>query len=182
MLDEFPPDIKIRYRKRGLPKRLKRIPGTRGLKVAFEITFDDTPIAAKVAVFKDRASMRHFYHKILPRYDEGGGGDRLCKRTAGVVCGLFTSIETLNTKTGQWVPSISVDRRYFCLVLLCEGDLTAEILAHEACHVGFAWDRRTRGDSAFADRHNFEENVCYPAGIFVNHVLSVIKEENLREV
>jgi len=95
---------------------------------------------------------------------------------------LYTDIETLDAKTGLWVPSVSVDRRYFCLVLLCEGDMTAEILAHEAVHVGFAWDRRTSGASRFTDKGNFEENICYPAGIFVDQVLSFIKEEKLREV
>lgn len=180
MFDHLP--MKVRFRKRGLPKRLKRIPGIRGLRAACEIHFEDDKPVAKVAVFKDRASMRHFYHKILPQYDEGGAGDRLCKKCAGVVCGLFTDIETLDEPTGLWIPSVSVDRRYFCLVLLCEGDLTAEIIAHEAGHVGFAWDRRTNGESCFTDKGNFEENICYPAGIFTDQVLSFIKEEKLREV
>jgi hypothetical protein len=74
------------------------------------------------------------------------------------------------------------DRRYFCLVLLCEGDLTAEILSHEAVHVGFAWNHRANGMSCFTDKHNFEENICYPAGIFVDQVLSFINGEKLREV
>ena len=174
--------MKVRYRKRGLPKRLKSIPGIRGLRAACEIHFEEGQPVAKVAVFKDRASMRHFYHKILPQYDDGGAGDRLCKRCAAVVCGLFTDVETFDKKTGQWIPSVNVDRRYFCLVLLCEGDLTAEILSHEAVHVVFAWDRRTNGVSCFTDKHNHEENLCYPAGIFVDQVLSFIKSENLREV
>lgn len=173
--------MKVRYRKRGLPKRLKSIPGVRGLRAACEVHFQEGKPAAKVAVFKDRAAMRHFYHKILPQYDEGGAGDRLCKRCAGVVCGLFTDIETQG-KDGLWIPSVSVDRRYFCLVLLCEGDMTAEILSHEAVHVGFAWDRRTSGTSQYTDKDNHEENICYPAGIFVDQVLSFIKSENLREV
>lgn len=173
--------MQVRYRKRGLPKRLKRIPGIHGLRAACEIHFEDGKPAAKVAVFKDRASMRHFYHKILPQYNEGHT-DRLCKRCAGVVSGLYTSHEALDEKTGLWIPSVSVDRRYFCLVLLCEGDLTAEIISHEAVHVGFAWDRRTSGTSQFTDKHNFEENICYPAGIFTDQVLSFIKAEKLREV
>ena len=174
--------MKIRYRKRGLPKRLKSIPGIKGLRAACEIHLEEGKPAAKVAVFKDRSSMRHFYHKILPHYDEGGAGDRLCKETAGVVCGLFTNVETFNKKSRQWIPSVRVDRRYFCLVLLCEGDMTAEILSHEAVHVGFAWDRRTCGQSRFTDSDNHEENICYPAGIFVDQVLSFIKGEKLREV
>ncbi len=173
--------MKVRYRKRGLPKRLKRIPGIKGLRAACEIHFEEGKPVAKVAVFKDRASMRHFYHKILPQYNEGHT-DRLCKRCAGVVSGLYTTHETPDGETGLWIPSVSVDRRYFCLVLLCEGDLTAEIISHEAVHVGFAWDRRTSGESSFTDKGNFEENICYPAGIFTDQVLSFIKEEKLREV
>lgn len=152
------------------------------MRVSFEVYFDENQPAAKVIVFKDRASMRHFYHKILPEFDEGGAGDKLCKRVAGVVCGLFTEVQTYRKQDDTWSLSVNVDKRYFCLVLLCEGDLTAEILAHEACHVGFAWNRRTAGKSCYTDPDNDEENVCYPAGIFLDHVLTVIKEEKLREV
>jgi len=49
-------------------------------------------------------------------------------------------------------------------------------------HVGFAWNWRTRGESPLSDPCNAEENVCYPAGIFVDQVLSFIKSEGLREV
>ncbi|MCW1885521.1 hypothetical protein OKA04_12345 [Luteolibacter flavescens] len=77
---------------------------------------------------------------------------------------------------------IEVDRRYFCIVCLVEGNLTAEILSHEAMHVGFAFDYRTRGKGPYADPHNAEENVCYPAGIFLDQVLTFIKAEGLREI
>lgn len=177
---EYPP---VKYRKKGLPKRLKRISGIRGLSVAFDLFFDkpDGPLA-KVAVFRDRESMRHFYHEILPQYNDGGAGDKLCRRTAAVVCGLFTDVESFDKRTEDWVRTRYVDKRYFCLVLLCEGDISAEILAHEAVHVGFAWDRRTRGESVFTDKDNYEENICYPAGLFVDHALAAIKELGLREI
>jgi len=175
--------VRITYRKKGLPKRLMRIPGgVPGLAAACNIHVDgrDEYPAAKVAIFRSRAAMRHFNWHILPRYRnwENRRNLGLGKRCAGFVNKL--GIQHYND-AGELV-SIEVDRNYFCIVCLVEGNLTAEILSHEAVHVGFAWDYRMRGKGPFEDAHSAEENVCYPAGIFLNQVLSFIKREGLREV
>lgn len=175
--------MKFTFRRKGLPKRLKRIPGgVPGLVAACNVhVADESFPAAKVGVFKDRKSMRHFYQKILPHY-RGTAFYRnadLGPKCAGFVNKLAIEDMDLDTLKPK---AIEVDRRYFCFVGLVEGNLTAEILAHEAVHVGFAWDYRTQGKGPYEDRDNEEENVCYPAGIFLDQVLTFIKAEGLREI
>lgn len=175
------PEVPFFFRRKGLPKRMKRLPGgVPGMRAACSINFGDGP-AAKVVFFKDRRSMSDFYRTILPRYRgaEGLKIKPLGRRCMGFVNDLCVGYT--DNDTGK-LAAIETDRRYFCIVCLVEGDLTAEVLAHEAVHVGFAWDRRTKGISAFTDRHNPEENVCYPSGIFLDQVLTFIKREGLREV
>lgn len=173
----------FRFRKKGLPKRLKRIlGGVPGLVAACNVHVggDEWP-AAKVVVFKDRKSMRNFHRHILPRYsgaEEIGPPKSLGTRCAGFVHKLL--VGCYDEKAKRFVHDVA-DRRYFCVVGLVEGDLTAEIIAHEAVHVGFAWDYRTQGKSHLADPRNDEENVCYAAGIFLDQCLSFIKREGLRE-
>lgn len=165
-----------RFRRKGLPKRLRRIPGgVPGLVSACNVHVHGEVPAAKVAVFKDRKSMRGFYEKILPRYmsDSEMIPKKLERQARGLVCKLWT-------KDNQ--DRDFFDRNYFCIVLLVEGHLTAEILCHEAVHVGFAWDAWTQHKSPFPNSENPEENVCYPAGIFLDQVLRFIKDEKLREV
>ncbi len=174
--------VKMTFRRKGLPKRLKRIPGgVPGLVSAcnVHVASDDFP-SAKVVFFKNRQAMRRFNWWILPRY-RGKVGTRhlgLGRRCAGFVNKL--AIEHYNG-AGE-LAGIEVDRNYFCIVCLVVGNLTAEVIAHEAVHVGFAWDYRTRGISPLGKDGGPEENVCYPAGIFVDQVLSFIKAEGLREI
>ena len=170
------------FRRKGLPKRLRRLPGgVPGLRSACNVIFAEGYPMAKVAVFENRTAMRRFYREQLPHYRGVSDivTDKLCRRCAGFVNKL--AVERWDFERDA-LGKAEVDRNYFCLVGLAEGFLTAEILAHEAVHVGFAFDYRTRGQGAFEDRHNPEENVCYPAGIFVDQVLTFIKQEGLREV
>jgi hypothetical protein len=171
------------FRRKGLPKRMMRLPGgVPGMVSACNIhVADESYPAAKVVFFKDRVSMRRFNETQLPRYrgTEGMFLPKLGRKCAGFVNKL--AVEQIDLDTCEKGVA-EVDRRYFCIVCLVEGDLTAEILGHEANHVGFAWDYRTRGKGPFADVHNPEENVCYPAGIFLDQVLTHIKREGLREI
>lgn len=170
------------FRRKGLPKRLMRLPGgVPGLVSACNIHLVDGYPVAKVAFFRNRTAMRRFYKDQLPRYrgTEGMIVDNLSRRCMGFVNKL--NVGHIDTDTGD-LAFAEVDRNYFCIVCLVEGDLTAEVLNHESVHVGFAWDYRTRGDSPLADRHNPEENVCYASGIFLNQVLTHIKEVGLREI
>lgn len=167
------------YRRRGLPKRLRRI-GVEGLVSACDIHIIDGHPAAKVAVFRNRTALRRFYRDVLPRYRgaESLFVDSLGRQCLGVVNKL--SVEILSMDSDEY--RAEVDRRYFCFVGLVEGFLSAEVLSHEAVHVGFAWDYRFQGKGVFQDPHNPEENVCYPAGRWLDSVLSFIKDEGLREV
>lgn len=168
------------YRRKGLPARLRRI-GVEGLVSACNITILDDHPMAKVGFFENRLAMRRFYNGILPHYRGASeiAIDKLGRRCCGFVNKL--AVERWDLKN-DCKGRAEVDRRYFCFVGLVIGHLTAEILAHEAVHVGFAWDYRHLGKGTFEDPHNPEENVCYPAGRWLDSVLSFIKHEKLREV
>lgn len=170
---------KFIFRRKGLPLRLGRI-GAEGLVCSMDISLIPGMPMAKVAIFRNTLAMRRFYNKVLPEYRGGtqATSDRMPVRAAAFVSKL--AVDHVCNHTGTAFRT-EVDRRYFCLAGFCEGKLTAEWLVHEAVHVGFAWDMRTKGAGSFEDRHQPEENVCYPAGIFVEEVLKVIKSEGLRE-
>lgn len=160
---------------------MHRIPGgVPGLVSACDIAFENGKPAAKVVFFESRKALRVFYNTILPAYRgcEQITISPLHRRCAGFVHRLSV---TWTHHDGS-DPVEEVDRRYFCIVGLICGKLTAEILSHEAMHVGFSWDFRTRGQSQFTDPHNFEENCCYVAGKFVDRVITFIKAEGLREI
>lgn len=176
----------FKFRPRGLPKFLSRIKGgIPGYRSGCAIDIIVGHPAAKVMVFKDNKSMRNFHQNILSRYIDGQKipkAERLNRRTQGCVMKLLDETITHDEATDTYHHECRCDRNYFCLVMLVEGHLNAEVLCHEACHVGFAWDFRTDGKSKFSKMGNAEENICYPAGIFLDNVLSFIKDEKLREV
>jgi hypothetical protein len=169
-----------RIRRKGLPKRFSRIAGgIDGLSAEWDIKIGPDAPAAKVLVFRTRTHMRKFYRDVLPAYS--GKADNpevaLGKRTLGCVCTLV--VTHMRPDDPEDVFTDEIDQNYFCLVLLAEGFLTPEVLCHEAVHVGFAWDRRTRGESFLSDPHDGEENVCYPAGRFYAAVREQIAQEGL---
>lgn len=177
--------MKFTYRKKGLPKSLRRIPGgVPGLVSACNIHFGPEWPAAKVAFFENRKSMDHFWRKILPGYCSGFPGGVRSRSYDGIVSKL--QVDTLDQEHFERsggelrLKESEVDRRYFCIVGLIVTKLTPEILAHEAVHVGFAWDYRHQGQGIYADPKNYEENVCYPAGIFFDQVTKFIEAEKLR--
>lgn len=179
-------ETKFKLRKKGLPKRLHRIPnGVPGLVSTCDIrvgTLKRNGQTAKVAFFKDKASMKHFYDNILPYYRGINEHTKACRKLSRRAAGLVNKLAIVYTSSDGKRSYDEVDRNYFCLVCLVEGFLTAEILCHEAVHVGFAWDHRFQEDSEFRDRNNQEENVCYPAGVFLDQTLRHIKSAGLREV
>ena len=179
-MNAYPP--KFTYNKSRIPKRIK----AEGVVAQKDLTIGaEGDPKAKLLVFKNRTLMRKFYKSVLPALR--GGGEEYQNAGLGARCLGFVNQMRVDCyrvpEEGdlEWTRS-EVDRRYFCLVGLVEGHLTAEVITHEAVHVGFAWDIRTRGSGPFEDPHNPEENVCYLAGRFVNEVLTVIKEHKLREV
>lgn len=60
---------------------------------------------------------------------------------------------------------LEVDRRFFCMIGLTAGNLSMEIISHEAVHAGFAFARR-RARAPWSDEslRLDEEAVAYPAG------------------
>jgi hypothetical protein len=168
----------FKFRKKGLPKRIGRVTPLVLTACDINLGVEDGPLA-KVCFFRNKKDLRDFYANVFPNYVGEGFSDRLCRRTRAVVSKMSVEKVSLETLEIEWS---EVDRRYFCFVGLVLGHLTAEVLCHEAVHVGFAWDYRTQGKSKFSFEKNEEENVCYPAGIFVDQVLTFIKAEGLREL
>lgn len=159
--------MKLHYRPKGLPRRVV----AEGIVAQTDITIHEGYPQAKVLVFENRKAMRTFYRKDFRQFlnVEKTRPARLCTRAAAAVSKLWTG----NDKKEL------VDRRYFCLVLLVQGDLGIEVLTHEAVHVGFAWDFRTDGEGPLAEQNMREENVCYPAGIFARKLVVWLREKKV---
>lgn len=168
------PHGKLFYRKRGIPKRIKSIVKN---VTAYDLEFVEGEPKAKVVIFKNRRDMHRFYNVILPEYRNAVEFkcNKLDKRALGCVNSLV-----IHYTKGSLIKH-EVDKRYFCIVLLIEGYLTAEVLVHEGVHVGFAWDWRMKGDGPYSDPNNDEENTCYITGIFVDKLITCIKQDALKE-
>ena len=159
--------MKIRKRKGGLPKRLKWVDG---LLKEYDVTILEGHPKAKVLVFRSRQSMRTFYKKILPELmGHDGELDSL-----GYDCEACVSKMELYHERYT-----SVDKNYFCIALFCASALGLEVVAHEAGHVGFAWDFRTHGVSQFSDPDNSEENICYVIGRFTHRLGVRLSDDQL---
>lgn len=171
---------KIIFRKKGLPKKFK---GVDGLSAQGDIEILEGHPKAKTLIFKNKTAMRRFYDKVLPEYRgvQGFQTDKLGPSCLGFV-NKITLIRVKIRPDGNDLVRHEVDRKYFCIICLVEGHLTAEILCHEAVHVGFAWDFRTQGGGVFANPGMDEENVCHPAGRFLEQVIHFIKNEGLKEI
>jgi hypothetical protein len=109
-------------------------------------------LAAKLLVFDRRAALRAFWRK-------GMGGD-VGRECLGVVNAMATEVEdtVLNTR------ELRGDSRYFCIIGLCLGNLTVEIISHEAVHAAFCYEKRVKRN-LFGSIGDFdEERIAYPAG------------------
>lgn len=87
------------------------------------------------------------------------------------------SIQTVNTDNGNVVLT-EYDSRYFCIIGLIHGRTDAEIVAHEACHAGFAYASRVKRPWPNSDVMD-EERVCYPVGRITAAINDFLHEKNL---
>ncbi len=109
-------------------------------------------LAAKLIVVAHPYDLRKFWSDVLGRPDLGAG-------CLGAVSALGYERPTTKGRS-VWV----CDPRYFCIIGLCLGHLSMEVLSHEAVHAGFCYARRRGRDPWNDDRRLGEEDVAYPAG------------------
>jgi len=120
-----------------------------------------TRLRCKLLVFGSRKAMRTWWDQL---FEEKLGG-----RTLGAVRMLAYS-------RGD---TMFVDPRYVCVIALCKGHLTMEVVAHEAVHAAFAWAKRKRGDAWCPVRDFDEETICYPTGTIASNIAWEISRAKL---
>lgn len=142
---------------RPLPKAFSRHP--KGKLIVAEADIFPTQrarLAAKLLIFAKPTDLRKFWKDIV--------GSDLGKDCLGAVNALGRESMFVDdngeVSNRRWV----CDPRYFCIIGLCVGHLSMEIITHEAVHAGFCYARRRGRDPWNDDRRLGEEDVAYPAG------------------
>jgi hypothetical protein len=153
---------------RPLPGTWARKPGVKKLVAEADITLHPhARLAAKLLVFDKPASLRQFWKTISP-CDIGA-------ECNGVVNSLGR--ECLDVDSG--IKRLRGDRRYFCVIGLCESHLQMEIIAHESVHAGFCYERRVKRN-LFGQAADFdEERIAYPAGIIAGAINRFLHSKGL---
>lgn len=112
-------------------------------------------IAAKLLVFRNRTTLHRFWKRIS---DTPLGRGCL---------GAVNALGHTRTKFGKGdaeTTTLHGDPRYFCLIGLCLGHLSAEVICHEAVHAGYCYEKRVRRN-LWGDVGDFdEERIAYPTG------------------
>lgn len=120
---------------------------------------------AKVLVFKDMASLIAGWYKLFYNLFSGESGN-LGKVCYGAVNDISEERRPFSRRGEE--REYRVDPNYFCVMGLVQGHLTAEVVAHECMHAGFAYARRKGRRNVFLTKsvayEECEEKVCYPAG------------------
>ena len=85
-----------------------------------------------------------------------------------------------DVSTTVWGPAnggteyLRVDPKYFAVVGLVDRHITTNVLAHEAAHLAYAYDRRMGKRNPFIDPHNHEEQLAYPVGIITQQLTDLL--------
>lgn len=138
-----------------MPRCWAKAEDIQGLLLEFDVPFPKTKLQCKVVVFSSKTALRRFWKKHLELGDLGS-------KTLAAVNPL--SSEVWNSRTDEH--RLEVDPRYFAVCGLVKGHLGAEIVTHEAVHIGFAFYSRKKGRLEWRHEDELdEENVAYPAGI-----------------
>lgn len=147
--------MRVRHKKPGLPKTWGRYPG-----VVAEADITPTRhgrLAAKLIVFTTPKTLQEFWRDVV--------GNHVGRDCRGVVNSLQQSVCSIDRHGNETNRRMQVDPRYFCVIGLCVGWLSSEVIAHESMHAGFAYARRAKRDPWAKSLDCDEEAVCYPAGI-----------------
>lgn len=149
--------MKVRLRKRSLPRCFSKHPKAKGILAEADIGVSPhSRLRAKLLVFKNPTALHRFWKTCLGAHFS----QNLGRHCMGAVNRL--GIETVDTDNGNVVLTEN-DPRYFCIIGLIHGRTDAEIVAHEACHAGFAYAARVKRKWPNSDAMD-EERVCYPVG------------------
>ena len=122
--------------------------------------------AALLLVFDKPASLQAFWSRAF--------GSEL-GNACGAVRPHWCDIEdySIPGKTRTWA---EVDKNLVCTIGLCRTHLTSEIIAHEACHAGFAHAARFK-PGIWDDSGSEEEDVCYPTGLLTSAINDFVHEK-----
>lgn len=143
---------------RPLPRNFAKHPKGKPY-VVHEADIFPTPrarLAAKLLIFAHPHDLRKFWKAVMGT-DLGAG----CK---GAVNALGHSAEKVDDQGRSFDKRWVCDPRYFCIIGLCIGYLSMEVVTHEAVHAGFCYARRRGHDPWNDDKKLGEEDVAYPAG------------------
>lgn len=132
-------------------------------------------LAAKLVLFSTPRDLRKFWTDVLGRPDLGRG----CLGAVNAMGYHAMYVEDDDSISKErWV----CDPRYFCVIGLCLGHLSMEIISHEAVHAGFCYARRRGRNPWNDDRSLGEEDVAYPAGAIAAAINRYLFAEGLYEV
>lgn len=129
-------------------------------------------IAAKLLVFRNRTALQRFWKRISD-YPLGRG-------CLGAVNGLgYEMVDCRKAKPAK--TTLHGDRRYFCLIGLCLGELSMEIVSHEAVHAAYCYEKRVKRN-LFGTIGSFdEERIAYPAGTIAAAINRFLHKRGLYE-
>lgn len=158
--------------KRPLPRCWKRHPAAKGLVAETDIRVHRRGrLAAKLLVFDGKKSLRKFWRAAVHADDLG-------PECYGVV-NAFGRERWPEGERDRAV--LEGDARYFCLVGLCLGGLSMEVVTHEAVHAAFNYEKRVKRN-LFGPAADFdEERIAYPAGIIAAAINRFLHSEGLYE-
>lgn len=80
---------------------------------------------------------------------------------------LSQHISRQRRRGGKWAEVeqyLSVDVRYFALMLLLKSHLGVEVVSHESVHAAWRWRERMGGWPELPIDSLEEESICYPTG------------------
>jgi hypothetical protein len=128
-------------------------------------------LAAKLLIFKNPTALHRFWLSINPDCPLGRG-------CWGAVNALARQVEWHGRNPRPTY--MTGDRRYFCVIGLCANHLTMEIIAHEAVHAAYCYEKRARRNLFGAAAADFdEERIAYPAGRIAGAINRYLYDKNL---
>lgn len=126
----------------------------------------------KLLVFKNKTKLQQFWKNDLSHSKNLG---RYCVEAVNQL-----ATECIDFNGEKETCRSEVDKRFFCVMGLCLGNLSMEIICHESVHAGLAYARRVGKMSPFKNGMDMEEEyICYPAGRIAGEINRILHENNL---
>lgn len=163
--------MRVVHKKKALPRHWGRLPGAdRALVITDVSVTRHSRLRMKLLVFRSNRDLCRFWRLTMK--------SRLCRNTKGVVSSLTERV--ISFKGEEERHRMEVDPRYFAVMALINGYLTAEHITHESVHAGIAYNLRTRGVFDWPGAEDMEEeNVAYPIGRIARYVADACRRAGL---